>query len=105
MKRSFEIVSDCLDVIKRIKEIDKDYFVMRNLDRNVFELHCHGQGSSTYCLTLPDVLDERAIDLVLKTRVQNAEELFAEAERQNALIEKKQTKAVWDDFKEKLYDS
>ena len=26
MKKSFEIYSDCLDIVKRLKEIDKDYF-------------------------------------------------------------------------------
>ena len=105
MKGSFEIESDCLDVVKRIKEIDKDYFVVRNLDRNVFELHCKGQGKFSYCLTLPEVLDERAISLVLKTRVQNADELFEETEKANAKLEKAQIKEVLDDFKEKLYDS
>ena len=105
MKKSFEIESDCLDIIKRIKEIDKDYFVVRNLDRGLFELHCFGQGQSTFCLTLPDVLDERAVDLVLKTRVQNFDELIAEAERQNEQLEKRQAKEVLDDFKEQLYDS
>ena len=105
MKKSFEIESDCLDIIKRIKEIDKDYFVVKNLDRGVFELHSFGQGQSTFCLTLPDVLDERAVDLVLKTRVQNFDELIAEAERQNEQLEKRQAKEVLDDFKEQLYDS
>lgn len=105
MKKSFEIESDCLEIVKRIKEIDGDYFVVRNLDRDVFELHCHGQGQSTYCLTLPEVLDERAVDLVLKTRIQNFDELIAEAEKENEILEKKQEKQVLDDFKEQLYDS
>ena len=105
MKKSFEIESDCFDIVKRIKEIDKDSFVVRNLERNVFELHSLGQGQSSYCLTLPDVLDERALDLVLKTRVQNFDELIAEMERENAQLEKRQAKEVFDDFKEQLYDS
>jgi hypothetical protein len=105
MKKSFEIESDCLDIIKRIKSIDKDYFVKYNQDGK-FELHHRGQGRNTYCLTFPfDELDERAYLHTLKTRVQNSDEIFKEMERENLKLMEKQTKKILNDAKEKFYDS
>ncbi len=106
MKRSFEIESDCLDIIKRIKAVDEDYFVVFDLDKKKFELHNKSQGGNTYCLTFPfDTLDERAVTLVLKTRVQNSDALFEEMQRENEKQEKDNIKKIWNDFKETLYDS
>ncbi len=106
MKRSFEIESDCLDITKRIKAVDEDYFVVFNLDKKKFELHNKSQGRNTYCLTFPfDSLDERAVTLVLKTMVQNSDALFEEMQRENEKQEKDNIKKIWNDFKETLYDS
>lgn len=106
MKRSFEIESDCLNIIKRIKAVDEDYFVVFNLDKKKFELHNKSQGGNTYCLTFPfDTLDERAVTLVLKTRVQNSDAIFEEMQRENEKQEKDNIKKIWNDFKETLYDS
>lgn len=106
MKRSFEIESDCLDIIKRIKAVDEDYFVVFDLDKKKFELHNKSQGGNTYCLTFPfDSLDERAVTLVLKTRVQNSDALFEEMQRENEKQKKDNIKKIWNDFKETLYDS
>ena len=105
-KRLFEIESDCLDIVRRLREIDKDYFVMFNLDSKKFELHNHSQGKGTFCLTFPfDVLDERALDFARKTRVQNSDELFAEMEAENRALEKAKVKQILNDFEEKFYDS
>ena len=43
MNKSFEIYSDCQDIVKRLKEIDKDYFVVYNITRKTFELHNRAQ--------------------------------------------------------------
>lgn len=106
MKKSFEIESDCLDIVQRIKAIDSSYFVVYNLENNSFELHSHEQRASTYCLTFPfDVLDERSVLYTLKTRVQNSDKLFEEMERQNKELEKTNIKQIFNDFEEKMYDS
>lgn len=105
MKKSFEIESDCLDIVKRIKAIDQDYFVMFDLNLKKFQLHDKSQKNS-YCLTFPfDSLDERAVDMVLKTRVQNADEIFAQIEADNKRLQEKRVKEVLDDLKGNLYDS
>ncbi len=106
MKSCFEITSDCLDIVKRIKVIDKDYFVMFNVPKQKFELHHKTQLKKTYCLTFPfDTLDERAVTYVLKTRVQNSDEIFEKMERENQRLKRKQALEVLNDFKEKMNES
>ena len=79
---------------------------MFNIENNKFELHHAEQERGTYCLTFPfDALDERAYLHVLKTRVENADLIFAEIDRQNEKLVSRQIKEVLDDFKEKFYDS
>ncbi len=105
MKRSFEIESDCLDIVKRIKAIDEDYFVVYDLDAKKFQLH-HKKQKQTYCLTFPfDTLDERAYLHVLKTRVQNSDEIFAKMEKENQALQRAKEKKFLNDLKEKIYDS
>ncbi len=105
MKKSFEIDSDCLDIVKRIKAIDEDYFVVYDLDAKKLQLH-HRRQQNTYCLTFPfDRLDERAYFHVLKTRVQNSDELFAKMEAENLALQRAKEKEILNDFKEKIYDS
>lgn len=106
MKKSFEIESDCLEIIRRIQEIDKDYFVKFCIDDHTFELHHRTQYGGTFCLTFPfDALDERCVDYVRKTQAQNSEKLFAEMEKENELLRKRQEKEVLKDFEEKFYDT
>ena len=105
-KELFEIESDCLDIVRRIKSIDKDYFVMFDLQTQKFELHNHAQGKGTYCLTFPfDVLDERAVTFTKKTRVQNSDAIFQEMEAENRALERAKAKQILNDLEEKLYDS
>ena len=105
MKRTFEIYSDCLDIVKRLKEIDKDYFVVYNLDRKTFELHNRAQSRDTFCLTLPDALDERAIFLTKKTLSQKRDELFKELEEENERNLKTKCRHILNESEARLYES
>ncbi|MBQ7327984.1 MAG: hypothetical protein IJX00_03420 [Clostridia bacterium] len=106
MKRLFEICDDCLGVIERLKQIDKDYVLMRNVDRGVFELHNLSQRGNSYCLSFAyEQIDERMIVDVLKTRVENSEALFREMEAENQKNRQRQIKQILNDFEEKIYDS
>lgn len=103
-KKLFEIKSDCLDIVKRIKEIDADYFVLYDPEENKFQLHHHSLRR-TYCLTFPfDVLDERAVLYTLKTRVQNSDELFEEMDELNRKKDEAAYKQAKNDLEECLYD-
>lgn len=99
---NLQIKSDVFDIVDRLKEIDKDYFVVFSLAKSKFELHHATQPMTTYCLTFPfDCLDERCVDLTLKTRRQNKEELIGEMEREN----EKLTKEKINNLKRRLYGS
>lgn len=106
MKNSFEIYSDCQDIIKRLREIDKDYFVVYNVLRKTFELHNRAQEEGTFCLTLPfDTLDERAIDLTLKTQSIKRDELMKELDEENEKLRKSQKRSILNEMEARLYES
>lgn len=103
MKNSFEVESDCLEIIRQIKAVDEEYFVVYNIKKQAFELHHRAQKGSSYCLTFPfDTLDERAYLHVLKTRVQNSDQIFKKLETENAKNLKTQSKQVLNEFLENL---
>ena len=78
---------------ERLREIDRDYYVVRDLNRKVFEIHNSAQPHNSYCLTVPyNELDCRALELVLKTRVQNVEKIIAEMDADNAKLVKNSEK-------------
>lgn len=78
-----EVKNDVFDIVKRIKNIDADYFVMFDTKRQVFELHCKNQYQNSFCLTLYECLDERSISKTLMTRKQNKDKLFEEITKNN----------------------
>lgn len=87
------IEGDIYYIESRLKEIDPDYFLMRRGGR--VEVCCLGAGASERVLTVPyDVLDARTVELVRKTRVENAERLLDEIERDNRALEKKRLDAA-----------
>lgn len=83
---------------ERLKEIDPDYFVVFNTDTQKFEVHHMGQIGSTLALNIPyDELDARTIELVYKTRVENAKEIFDEIDRHNEKLEKQRYEKLMDE--------
>ena len=60
---------------ERIREIDRQYRVVRNLNDKRFELHHLGQFEKTgnsFCLVIPySELDARAVDFVNRTSIRN----------------------------------
>jgi len=106
MKRCFVVESDCLDICVRLKEIDKDYFLMFNIGKCKFELHNKSQGKDTFCLAFPfEQIDERMLDMARKTRVENCDALFEEMEKENRKCEAEILSATINAFKEKIYES
>lgn len=106
MKRCFTVESDCLGIVERLKKIDQDYVLFYNLDRKKYELHNKNQQGDSYCLTFPfEVIDERMLDLAMKTRVENSDALFEELEKENSKREKKIASTAINAFKESLYES
>lgn len=99
------VESDVHDITKRLKEIDKGYFIMFNPKTQKFEVHHSEQEGGTYCLTLPfDELDSRAIDYVKKHRIENLKKIIAEMEEHNRRIEIEQAKKFQDTASELAKD-
>lgn len=89
-----EIESDVFDIIKRIKDIDKNYYIMYNLDNCKYELHYRGLPN-TYCFTCPfDNLDKRFIDLVYKTNIQYIDNIVEDIDNNNVKLEQEYNNKV-----------
>ncbi|MDD4110357.1 MAG: hypothetical protein PHS54_02260 [Clostridia bacterium] len=90
-----EIQNDIYFINSRLKEIDEKYQIYFNTKRNVFEVHNKGQIGDSYCLTIPySLLDQRTIDLINKTKIENKEKILKEIEKNNEKIEKIQNKRI-----------
>jgi len=83
-----KITHDVYDIAKRIKNIDKNYYIVFETSRGKFEVHNSSQIGSSYCLTLPNTcLDERALKHVRKTQSANIDEILEKIENDNNLRE------------------
>lgn len=90
MKNLIQIFTDPFFICQRLKEIDRSYFVMFDLEKKNYQLHSSEQKGNSYCLTFPfDCLDARAVEHARKTRVENEEKIIEEIDRENKRLEKK----------------
>ena len=106
MKNQKAIQNDTYYICERLKEIDESYFIVFNFQKSKFEIHSSSQRGNSYCLTIPyDVLDERTIDLVRKTRAVNVDRLIEELDKENEKLQKQREKESMDCLKEVMYDS
>jgi len=91
-----KILQDTHDIVSRLREIDCNYFVVYNSERQCFEVHNFGQ-KNTYCLTVPYAqLDCRTITLTLKSRREFLEKILAEIDASNERLEQDNLKKVRD---------
>lgn len=103
MKNLIQIFTDPFFICQRLKEIDKSYFVMFDLEKKNYQLHSSEQRGNSYCLTFPfDCLDARAVEHARKTRVENEEKIIEEIDRENKRLEKKLIKDEINRLKEAL---
>ena len=99
------IMHDVYKISKRIKQIDKNYFIVYNTSKHLYEIHNSAQHGSSYCLTLPySSLDERALKLTRLTRVENIKRLTHEIELKNQITENAQKSSVLLQFDELVLD-
>lgn len=103
MKNLIQIFTDPFFICQRLKEIDRSYFVMFDLEKKNYQLHSSEQRGNSYCLTFPfDCLDARAVEHARKTRVENEEKIIEEIDRENKRLEKKLIKDEINRLKEAL---
>lgn len=83
-----KIINDVYNISNRIKEIDRDYYIVFNTSKNNFEIHNSRQKSNSYCLTLPNSkLDAHTLLFVQKTKVKNIDEVLKNIDIENKLKE------------------
>lgn len=91
------IENDLFSVAARLKQIDDGYFVVYDKCKHAFEVHNSRQRGDTFSLSVPyPCLDVRTVDLVRKTRAENAARLIREMEEENLRLEKNRTKEIID---------
>jgi hypothetical protein len=91
------IKTDTFDIAKRLKQIDNNYIIKYNLTKKRYEVFYKESKEEVLQLVLPyKELDERTINLVNKTRVENLKTLMEELEKQN----EKQIKQIKDEQKD-----
>lgn len=82
------IENDALDIAARLKEIDDGYIIVYNGYFKRLEVHNKKQGKNTFCLVVPsNRLNARTVELVRRTRAENADRLLAEIDFHNARVE------------------
>ena len=85
MSALVKIEKDLFDIADRLKEIDDRYELYRNLTANRFEIHANGALQ----IAVPFArLDARTLDLARSTRLEYAERLIADIEKNNDRLER-----------------
>ena len=91
------ISHDLFDIVKRLKQIDKKYFILYNKKSQKFEVH-YKRSFGTLELVLPfDKLDKRTIDLVLSSRVENKKKILKQMEENNQKLEREKNQKLLDE--------
>lgn len=106
MKYLKPIDGDVYNISRRIKEIDKGYFIVRNFNDQVFEVHNSKNKGRTFCFTVPyPELDERTIVHCKKTAIARADLIIKEIERANEKAEKAEKKEAFEKYKDQALES
>lgn len=77
-----EIRGDLFNIVRRLKALDRDYFVVYSYRDNRYEVHNRGNKGNTFCFACSS-LDERTVKKALKTRRERIAELLRETEIEN----------------------
>lgn len=80
-----EIKEDLFDIVNKIKSIDSNYKVFRNHYKHRYEIYYQCGLNLNLELVVPhDELDARTINLLNKSKVENADLIFEEINKINA---------------------
>lgn len=87
MEEYLEEYRDLFDLYKRIREIDKNYVLLKNKMNGKIEVHNFNQRGVSFVMEAKP-LDARLIEKLQKTRVENSVKFFRELDLQNEKIER-----------------
>ena len=98
-----KLTYDVYNIAKRIKEIDKGYYIVFNTSKGKFEVHNSSQIGGSYCLTLPyTCLDERTLGYVRKTSVANIDYVLNKIENDNNLLKSAEKTSAFNNVYESM---
>ena len=101
-----KISTDVYNISKRIKDIDKNYYIVFNTSTNKFEVHNSQQLGGSFCLNLPyNFLDERTLNYVNETRAENIERILNQIDIENELKESADKTCTLNQFDEIIEDN
>lgn len=87
------IKNDVFNIFKRIKQINNNYFIIFDTNKNIYEIY--EKNNSCVVFTLPfKELDARAIECVLKRLKTSNEEILKEIERHNLKLEQEEKEKI-----------
>ena len=96
-KDRLPVLNNVYDIPVRLKEVNRDFFVMFNTRNQRYEVHCASQPFDTLACVLPfDELDARTIQYVREFSRERTEHLAEEIERYNDELDRKEQAAVID---------
>ena len=100
-----KINNDVYNISQRIKQVDKDYYIVFETKTNKFEKKKKKQKGGSLCLVLPfDRLDVRTLNLVYKTQVKWFKENIMQIEKNNERLERVAHTNTMDIAKSQLFD-
>ncbi len=91
-----KINSDPFNINKRIKQLNKNYYVVYNLQTKKYEIH-NSAHKNSYCITVPyNQLDYRTIKVLKES--ENPTKIFEEIEKHNNVLDRSsyQLKEIYD---------
>ena len=99
----FILRHDVYEISKRIKDIDRYYFIVYDTSKSCYEIHNSSQVDSTYCLSVPfKDLDERTLKYVRETSSANIEKILEKIEKENKLVENAETRRVLNNLNQSI---
>lgn len=82
------INSDVYDICNRIRDIDRDYLIVFDTNKDLYEVHNLSQVGSSYCFTIPyKYLDSRVLDMTNETMSKNIDTILARIDNDNKIRE------------------
>ena len=97
MKNLIVIKNDVFNISKRLKKIDKNYILVRNISSKCFEIHFKKVGNLQ--LKVPyNNLDYRTLEYVRKTRTDNIKAVFDEIDKYNENLTRQNAKRLIESF-------
>lgn len=101
--RYLQVKDDVYFIDERLKEIDENYIILYNLEKNAYEVHLKGGGKESYCFTVPyGELDGRTIFYAQQTASSRRDKIIQEIEENNQKLYEKSIKDQVKKIKEAL---